>query len=72
MDKKWGGRVARCSVENVLAHSTKKNSREHFCAVFRKNSDGEKVYGYERGEVSRFSFENYLSQSAEENRRGTL
>ena len=39
---------------------------EPFCAVFQKISGSEKVIGSERGGgVSRFSVENYLSDSAE-------
>ena len=38
---------------------------EPFCAVFQKISGSEKVNGSERGGVSRFSVENYLSDSAE-------
>ena len=43
---------------------------EPFCAVFKKISGSEKVNGSERGGgVSRFSVENYLSDSAEKFRR---
>ena len=42
---------------------------EPFCAVFQKNSGSEKVNGSERGGVSRFSVENFLSDSAENFRR---
>ena len=45
---------------------------EPFCAVFQKVYGSEKVYGLERGEVSRFSFESFLSDGAENFRRGTL
>ena len=38
---------------------------EPFCAVFQEISGSEKVNGSERGGVSRFSVENYLSDSAE-------
>ena len=38
---------------------------EPFCAVFQKISRSEKVNGSERGGVSIFSAENYLSDSAE-------
>ena len=38
---------------------------EPFCAVFQKISGSEKVNGSERGGVSRFSVESYLSDSAE-------
>ena len=38
---------------------------EPFCAVFPKISGSEKVNGSERGGVSRFSVENFLSDSAE-------
>ena len=43
-----------------------------FSAVFQIISGSEKVYGKEGGEVSRFSFEKFLSDSAEKIRRGTL
>ena len=42
---------------------------EPFCAVFQKISGSEKVNGSERGGVSRFSVENFLSDSAENFRR---
>ena len=42
---------------------------EPFCAAFQKISGSEKVNGSERGGVSRFSVENYLSDSAENFRR---
>ena len=45
---------------------------EPFCAVFQKNSGSKKVYGEEGGEVSRFSFEKFLSHSAEKFRKGTF
>ena len=46
---------------------------EPFCAVFQKVYGREKVYGLERGgEVSRFSFESFLSDIAEKFRRRTL
>ena len=45
---------------------------EPFCAVFQKVSGSEKVYGEEGGEVSRFSFEKFLSHSAEKFRKGTF
>ena len=38
---------------------------EPFCAVFQKISGSEKVNGSERGGVSSFSVESYLSDSAE-------
>ena len=44
---------------------------EPFCAMCQKISDSDKVYG-EEGGVSRFTVENFLSQSAEKLRRGTF
>ena len=44
---------------------------ESFCAVFQKMSGSEKVLD-KKGGVSRFSFENFLSHSAEKFRRATL
>ena len=45
---------------------------EPFSAVFQKVSASEKVYGEEGGEVSRISFEKFLSHSAEKFRKGTF
>ena len=44
MDKREG-EVSRFSFEKFLSHSNGKVRREHFCAVFQKISDDEKVYG---------------------------
>ena len=45
---------------------------EPFCAVFQRNSSGEKVYGKEGVGVTRFSVENFLSHSAEKISRRSL
>ena len=51
MDKRGGGRdggregVSRSSVKNFLSHSAKNFKVEPFCAVFRKVSGSESVYG---------------------------
>ena len=46
---------------------------EPLCAVFRKVSKREKIYGLEAGRrVSSFSLENFLSHSAENFRRRTI
>ena len=46
--------------------------RNSFMLYFRKNLVAKKFMDRREGEVSRFSFENLLSHSAEKDRRGTL
>ena len=64
--------MSRFSVEIFCLTEPKNFVGEPFCAVFQEISGSEKVYGSEGGEVSKFSFENLLSHSAEKCRRGTL
>ena len=75
MDKRGGrgGREYQDFPSKICLTVPKNFVGEPFCAVFQKVYGSEKVYGFERGEeVSRFSFESFLSDGAEKFRRRTL
>ena len=65
--------MSQFSVESFSSHITKHFVEEPFCAVFQKNSGGEKNYGKEGGKGEYRIFRQlFLSQSAETIRGGTL
>ena len=71
MEKKGRGGLSKLSVEIFFLIVHKHFVEEPFSAVFQKISVGEKVYGREwGGGVSKYSVENFLSESAEKFRSG--
>ena len=64
--------MSRFSIEIFLSPIPINFLGEPFCAVFQKISGSEKNYGEEGWEVSRLSFEKFLSHSAEKFRKGTF
>ena len=64
--------MSRFSVEFFCLTVPKHFVEENFYAVFQESSSGKKFMDGREVEVSRFSFENFLSHSAEKGRRGAL